>query len=125
MKGDFHIGSGAAAGRAYLAATSRPTAVFATSDEMAIGFMTSVRAGGLRVPEDVSVVGMDGIAFGEHVHPRLTTVVQPQAEMAEAAVDMLLRLIDVEQAVTCPPFATELRSGASTAPPPARREDAA
>jgi len=97
-QGDFHVESGVAAGRAFIAAADRPTAVFAASDMMAIGFMRSVRDAGSSVPGDVSVVGYDGIVFADFTEPPLTTVRQPREAMGRAAVELLLRLIENREA---------------------------
>jgi LacI family repressor for deo operon, udp, cdd, tsx, nupC, and nupG len=121
--GDFYAASGVAAGRAFLALAARPTAVFAASDMMAIGFMHALRAAGLSVPRDVSLVGYDGIEAADYSVPPLTTVRQPREAMGRAAAELLLRLIGGE---TIPPEARVLtldgvlRPGASTAPPPRR-----
>lgn len=66
------------------------TAVFAMSDVMAIGAIRAIREHGLRVPEDISVVGYDGLAIGEYLQPRLTTVAQPVRAMARRSVALLL-----------------------------------
>ena len=70
------------------------TAIFAMSDVMAIGAIRSLRDAGLRVPEDVSVVGFDGLTVGEYMTPRLTTVVQPIAELAVKSIQLLLDQIE-------------------------------
>lgn len=67
-----------------------PSAIFACSDQQAIGVLRVAADRGLTVPRDLSVVGFDGIMLSDLVTPRLTTVVQPVAEIAEAAVAMLL-----------------------------------
>src|SRR5439155_24908628 len=59
--GDFTFRTGVAAARRYLAQRQRPTALFAANDEMAIGFMKTLRSDGVDVPGDMSVVGFDGI----------------------------------------------------------------
>ena len=71
----------------------RPTAVFAISDMMAIGFMRAMYAAGLRVPDDVSVAGFDGIEFADYCEPPLTTVRQPREAMGRTAAELLVRLI--------------------------------
>jgi LacI family transcriptional regulator len=68
-----------------------PTAIFACSDQQAIGVLRVAADCGLIVPRDLSVVGFDGIMLADLVTPRLTTVVQPVAQLAEAAVTMLLQ----------------------------------
>ena len=116
--GNFHVASGFAAGRKFLADPVRPTAVFAASDMMAIGFMRAVHASGLRVPQDVSVVGFDGIEFADFCEPPLTTVRQPREAMGREAAELLVRLIRGEAApgpdmtVRLP---LTLRQGGSTA----------
>jgi LacI family transcriptional regulator len=71
-----------------------PTAVFAFNDLLAIGVIRAARSRGLRVPEDVSVVGFDDLEFCTIVTPALTTVRQPLAEMGRTAVSMLVRLLE-------------------------------
>ncbi|GAA3535228.1 LacI family DNA-binding transcriptional regulator [Nonomuraea rosea] len=74
-----------------------PDAVFCYNDLLAIGAMRAVRARGLRVPEDVAVVGFDGIAEGRFANPSLTTVVPDKARIAELAVTRLLERVDGDQ----------------------------
>ncbi len=69
------------------------TALFAVSDVMAIGAIRALRDNGLRVPEDVSVVGFDGLPLGSFLVPQLTTVVQPVQQMARCSVELLIRCI--------------------------------
>jgi LacI family repressor for deo operon, udp, cdd, tsx, nupC, and nupG len=118
--GNFRIATGVEAGRRFLADADRPTAVFAVSDEMAVGFMRAVRDGGLDVPRDVSVAGYDGIEFADYCEPRLTTVRQPREQMGNAAAGILVRMMQGE---AIPPECRrlyldgELRIGGTTAPP--------
>ena len=72
-------------------ADDRPTAVFAVSDTLAIGVINGLRGAGLRVPDDVAVVGFDDIAVAAHIDPPLTTVAQPMQELGETAAHLLLR----------------------------------
>jgi LacI family repressor for deo operon, udp, cdd, tsx, nupC, and nupG len=88
--GDFSFRSGAEAAGRYLATEPRATAVFAANDEMAIGFMKTVAAAGLKVPDDVTVVGFDAIDFADYCEPRLTTVVQPRRQIGQAAARLLI-----------------------------------
>jgi len=67
-----------------------PTAIFAGSDQQAIGVLRAAADRGIAVPRDLSVLGFDGILLSDVVTPRLTTIVQPVARIAEAAVAMLL-----------------------------------
>ncbi|MEV1011377.1 LacI family DNA-binding transcriptional regulator [Streptomyces sp. NPDC049881] len=94
--GDFNERSGYAQCRALLDLPEPPTAVFAASDLQALGAFEALRERGLRVPEDVSVVGFDDLPLARRVSPPLTTVRQPILEMAALAARTLLRLIDGE-----------------------------
>ena len=86
--GDFSLASGEAAAAAVLAA--RPTAVVAASDVMAIGVTRAAAAHGLRVPDDVSVVGFDDLPLAALVEPGLTTVRQDAGRIGAATADALL-----------------------------------
>jgi DNA-binding LacI/PurR family transcriptional regulator len=72
----------------------RPTAVFAFNDQVAIGALHALRTLGVRVPDDVAVVGFDGIAFGAFTTPELTTIEQPRAEVGQRAVELLFDMLD-------------------------------
>jgi LacI family transcriptional regulator len=69
------------------------TAIFATHDILALGALEAAKQAGRRVPRDVSVVGLDDIAQVGHARPALTTVAIPKREMAQQAVDLLLRAL--------------------------------
>ena len=66
------------------------TALFASADVMAIGAIRALRESGKRVPEDVSVMGMDGLPIGDYLVPQLTTVAQSVSSMAQRSVEILL-----------------------------------
>ena len=70
-----------------------PTAIFASNDVMAMGVMDAVRNKGLRVPDDVSVIGFDDIPQASLIRPALTTVRQPLEKMGRVATQMLLELL--------------------------------
>ncbi len=89
--GDFTMASGALAARSFVMAVPRPTAVFAANDEMAIGFLKTIQAAGLRVPDDVSLIGFDGIEFADFVEPTLTTFRQPREALGRMGAGLLLR----------------------------------
>jgi len=74
-----------------------PTAIFASSDQMALGVYEAVRQRGLRVPDDVSVVGFDDLPEVRWSSPPLTTVRQPLAEMGRLAARTVLRLAQGER----------------------------
>ncbi|WP_374200887.1 MULTISPECIES: LacI family DNA-binding transcriptional regulator [Micrococcaceae] len=81
---------GYTAGQRLLASVNRPTAIFATSDMQAIGLLRAVHEAGLSVPGQMAVASFDGSAESEYSWPPLTTVEQPVAAMAEAAVAALV-----------------------------------
>lgn len=90
------------------------TAVFAISDVMALGAIRAIRDRGLRVPEDISVVGFDGIELGQYMVPRLTTIKQPNAEMAERCVELLLHCISKKTAARYERIPFEFWTGETT-----------
>jgi LacI family repressor for deo operon, udp, cdd, tsx, nupC, and nupG len=91
--GDFTFAAGVAAAHAFIAQPPRPTALFAANDEMAIGFVKTIRSASLAVPDDISVVGFDGIAFADFVEPTLTTFLQPRREIGYAGAELLIQLM--------------------------------
>jgi LacI family transcriptional regulator len=91
--GDFSRQSGYASARALLALDPRPTAIFASNDPMAFGAMKAIQQAGLRIPEDISVVGFDDIASSAETHPPLTTVRQPLREMGRLGAQILLDML--------------------------------
>jgi LacI family repressor for deo operon, udp, cdd, tsx, nupC, and nupG len=93
IPGDFTIESGVAAGQGLLAGRKRPTAVFCTSDQMAIGVMRTLLSAGLKVPGDISVAGFDDIEFAAVAEPSLTTIRQPRRELGQAAASALIDLL--------------------------------
>ena len=100
----------------------RPTAVLAMSDVMAIGVLWAARELGLRLPEDLSVVGFDDLDVAPHSNPPLTTVHQPIRQKGEEAVRQLLRMISSPDAnrPEHKTLETRLIIRGSTAPAPAR-----
>jgi LacI family xylobiose transport system transcriptional regulator len=91
-EGNFHHEAGYAAGRELLARPDRPTAVFAGNDLQALGIYEAARELGLRIPDELSVVGFDDLPLAHWVGPPLTTVRQPLVEMAETATQLALDL---------------------------------
>jgi LacI family transcriptional regulator len=83
-----------------LTAPQRPTAIVACNDLMAIGAMRAAREQGLRVGQDLSVVGFDDIPAAEHTHPPLTTVRQPIYEIGQRVCRMLAQVLAGEQLTT-------------------------
>ncbi|MFZ2096511.1 MAG: LacI family DNA-binding transcriptional regulator [Anaerolineales bacterium] len=70
-----------------------PTAIFASNDVMAMGVIDAVRTRGLRVPENISLIGFDDIPQASMIHPALTTISQPLEKMGRVATQMLLELL--------------------------------
>lgn len=75
----------------------RPTALFGFNDITAIAVMSSCQRAGLRIPEDLSIVGLDGIPFGELIYPRLTTVSQPAKQYGEKMFAVLKTMLEDEK----------------------------
>src|SRR3984893_10773805 len=92
-EGDFKFESGQRAARELLAEAELPTAVMVANDMMAFGAMHEFRARGLIVPQDISVVGFDDIAFAALTQPPLTTVNSPRLEMGQKAIEALMMTI--------------------------------
>jgi DNA-binding LacI/PurR family transcriptional regulator len=121
LPGDWSARSGYEAGLALLSAGVPVTGVFVANDHMALGMIRALAEGGVRIPEDVSVVGFDDIAEAGYLRPPLTTVRQEFAEVGRRCVDLLLQRIEDpdwssgEDAVVVP---AALVVRASTAPPP-------
>ena len=92
--GDFSLKAGDDGAAAMLALPDRPTALFCENDEMAIGALKRIRQSGLRVPEDISLVGFDDIPFAAYCDPPLTTISQPAEAFGQRAVEMLIALIE-------------------------------
>jgi DNA-binding LacI/PurR family transcriptional regulator len=104
--------------RALLGSSDRPTAIFASNDMQALGVYQAAREAGLRIPEDLSVVGFDDVPVVAWVDPPMTTVHQPLTEMAVAAAELALALGRGEQAPQIGiEIATSLTIRDSTAPP--------
>ncbi|MEV4754998.1 LacI family DNA-binding transcriptional regulator [Micromonospora sp. NPDC049559] len=118
MPGDFYHESGFSGATAMLDLPEPPTAIFASSDQMAFGAYEAVRRRGLRVPDDISVVGFDDLPEARWASPPLTTVRQPLAEMGLLAARTVLRLAQGEPVETPRvELSTDLVVRDSTAPP--------
>jgi DNA-binding LacI/PurR family transcriptional regulator len=109
------VEEGVTAGRALLAADDRPTAVIAQSDLLAVGVISAALDLGLRVPEDVSVVGFDGVRLGGIAPHDLTTMVQPAVDKGRAAGRAALALLAGEHPESVS-FTSVFHRGATTGP---------
>jgi len=117
--GDFTPQSGYAGARALVERAKPPTAIFCESDEMAIGALQWLKRAGYRVPEEISIAGFDDIEFASYCDPSLTTIAQPAEAFGEAAIEMLVALIEgrkLEPLHRVLPHRLVIRE--STAPPP-------
>ena len=120
VSGDFQLESGVAAAERLFALPEPPTAIFAFNDNMAVGVLQAARARGLRVPEDVSVVGFDDSEQAPIVTPPLTSVRQPLEEMGRMAAGLLTRLVEGQRVEALGvELGTKLVVRESTAPPAA------
>jgi LacI family transcriptional regulator len=99
LEGDFMPPTGRACANAFfdLPTEKRPTAIFAGSDYMAYGVIAAAEQRGLRVPEDIAVVGFDDNPSSAHMEPGLTTVRQPFYEIGRRASEILLTLVDASR----------------------------
>jgi len=92
--GDFTEESGYRAGRELLAHRTRPRAVFAANDMMAVGCLTAFREAGLRVPQDIALAGFDDIPVARYVTPPLSTVRVRIVELGRIALEQLVAQLD-------------------------------
>lgn len=121
--GNFDISGGYRGACTMLEQSDPPTAIFAGSDLQAFGVYQAARERGIRIPEDLSVVGFDDVPMCEWLAPKLTTIRQPLEEMARQAVRMALAMAyqDAKPSTAKLELATTLVVRESTAPPTRRR----
>jgi len=119
IRGDFSLESGRSAAARILAMAERPTAVFCSADMVAFGLISGLNAGGLRVPEDVSVIGFDDIEMSQYYVPPLTTIRQDRQRLGrEAAMALMARLSSGSVPGVLDLVPVDLVVRESTAPPP-------
>lgn len=98
ITGNFEFGGGFEAMQTLLALKERPPAVFICNDAMAVGAYQALYQAGLKVPEDMAIVGYDDIELARYMTPPLTTIHQPKDELGELAIDVLIhRIADPSQ----------------------------
>ena len=107
-RGNFTQPTGFAAALELLELADPPTAIFATNDLSAFGVLEAVKHHGLRIPEDISVVGFDDIPMASQVFPPLTTVKRPLEQLGKTAVDLLLAKLRGEATETNVTLPTQL-----------------
>lgn len=123
LAGEFRSDDGARRLRSLLQLDPRPTAVFAASDTIALGVVAEALRQQVRIPEDLSVVGFDGIRQTEEAVPALATVAQPLRDIGRAALRIILRQVKGEVPDSRRvELATTLVVRESTAPPPEPRQ---
>ncbi len=93
-RGDFTYEAGAQALTMLMAQPKPPTAVFCHSDVMAIGVLSQAKKMGLRVPQDLSIVGFDDLKLAQYCDPPLTTVAQPRFQIGQQAMLLLLEQLN-------------------------------
>lgn len=96
-EGNFTMWSGQNCAQQFFQLQQRPTAICCMNDEMAIGAIQTLKAKGLRIPEDMSITGFDDIHYAKYWDPGLTTVAQPAEDIGKIAMDMLLQIIEGDQ----------------------------
>lgn len=117
--GDFTENAGHEGARRLLARGTRPTAIFASNDQSAVGALNAINEAGLRVPEDVSLIGYDNTALAALRHIALTTIHQPRSQIGEMAVKAVIRRIEKHgRAARHHILAPKLVVRATTGPPP-------
>jgi len=117
VPGEFTPDAGYAAMEILLARPVRPTAVFAANDEIAVGAICAIVAAGLRVPEDISVIGYDDQQLGRVYNPPLTTVHVPTIDLGYQAMVKLRRILADEEYEHDVLLPTHVIQRGSTAPP--------
>jgi LacI family transcriptional regulator len=115
QKGDHTIGGGYQAMVQMLASSPLPTAVMTSNDLTAIGALRAIHEKGLRIPQDISLVGFDDITVSSYTQPPLTTIRIPRNEIAETAFHALVDMQD-RHGIQVHPIRTELVIRKSTAP---------
>lgn len=95
--GFFSVEEGKQAMEQLLQLPSPPTAVFVAGDQMAIGAIEAVHEHGLRVPEDISIIGYDDIEMIKYITPKLTTIRQDTDEIGEAAAELLIEQMTAKE----------------------------
>ncbi|MCL6457859.1 MAG: LacI family transcriptional regulator, partial [Gorillibacterium sp.] len=125
VQGAFDIEFGYHTAKGWLKSGKLPTAVFAGDDYIAVGLINAFLEMGVRVPQDVSVVGFDDQLLASRLHPHLTTVRQPARPLAVHAVDLLMNRISGGNQQAKLRIQPELVVRVSTAPPPKNGEGTA
>lgn len=97
FKNDANYNGGILAVEKLLTLSERPTSVFVTTDEMAVGVIHGIQDAGLRVPEDIEVIGFNNTRISMMVRPTLTTVVQPMYDIGAVSMRLLTKFMNKEE----------------------------
>lgn len=114
--GDYSYDSGLEAMASLLKLKERPTAIFASTDEMALGLIHGAQDAGVKVPEDIEIIGFDNTRLATMVRPTLTTVVQPMYDIGAVSMRLLTKYMnkeDVSENVVILPHHVEYRQSTS------------
>jgi len=95
FEGDFRFESGRSAANEILSLDDLPTAIVVANDMMALGAMQELKSNGIKIPQDISIVGFDDIAFASLADPPLTTVCSPRVEIGRRAIEALITTIKI------------------------------
>ncbi|MGF1684790.1 HTH-type transcriptional repressor PurR [Photobacterium minamisatsumaniensis] len=93
LEGDFECESAVEAAEKFIAMDKRPTAIFCFNDIMAMGMISTFSQAGIRVPEDISIIGYDNIDLAPYFSPPLTTIHQPKRRLGKTAIEILLERV--------------------------------
>jgi DNA-binding LacI/PurR family transcriptional regulator len=97
INSNYRIDAGASAVRAVLTTPDKPTAIFCGSDLIALGAMSALEEAGARIPEDISVIGIDDISFAFLARPPLTTIRVPRERVGATAFEALDRMLKLKR----------------------------
>lgn len=97
LNGDFSVKSGYEKTRRFFESKEQFSAVFAFNDEMATGAIKAIIEQGLKVPDDISILGFDGNEIGKFISPSITTIKRPIGEISRIAIDLLLKMVNKEE----------------------------
>ncbi|MCR6095493.1 catabolite control protein A [Salipaludibacillus agaradhaerens] len=114
--GDYSYDSGLEAMASLLKLKERPTAIFASTDEMALGLIHGAQDAGVKVPEDIEIIGFDNTRLATMVRPTLSTVVQPMYDIGAVSMRLLTKYMnkeDVSENVVILPHHVEYRQSTS------------
>ncbi|UXI02506.1 HTH-type transcriptional repressor PurR [Photobacterium sp. TY1-4] len=97
IEGDFECESAVAAAKQFIAMEERPTAIFCFNDIMAMALISTFEQAGLRVPDDISIIGYDNIDLAPYFSPPLTTIHQPKQRLGKKAIEILMARVKDKQ----------------------------